>query len=173
MARGSHDLLGRSALGHERACAGVECVEELVVPGVHREHDDAHVRRLGAQGADDLEAVAVRKAQVDDGDRGLALAAHRDALGDARRLGHHLDVRLALQCTAQALADELVVVDEEDGDRHLPSSSARPAACRDNSTTVPWGLRRLTVRLAPIRVARSRMMVRPKLSGRARPSAMP
>ena len=94
---GRDDLLGRGALGDEGARSRVERVEELVVAGVHREHDDAHVGGLRAQGADDVESVAVGQPQVDDGHGGLGLAAHGDALGDAGGLGDDLDVVLPLE----------------------------------------------------------------------------
>ena len=71
MPGGGDHVLGGGVLGHEGRGAGLECAEELLVAGVHGQHDDA---RWSAFGLADLprgvEAAAVGQPHVDDDDVG-------------------------------------------------------------------------------------------------------
>ncbi len=83
-------------------------------------------------------------------------------------LADHLEVAGPLERPAQALADQLVVVDEQHRDGHdVPLPRAGVGSLRadapdsDTSTTVPPPTRLRTDRDAPSRVARSLMMSNP------------
>jgi hypothetical protein len=74
--------------------------------------------------------VTVLQAHVEDGDVGVERgdAADRFVLG--ARLADHHEVGLGLQQVAHAPTDDLVVVEEEDGDaiRHAVIVPARPTS---------------------------------------------
>ena len=66
-----------------------------------------------AQRAGGLEAAAVGQPQVHDDDVGLEVAGLADGLGGGRRLADHLELAVALERVPQTLADQVVVVDEQ------------------------------------------------------------
>jgi hypothetical protein len=104
----------RGGLGHERARAGLQRAEQLVVAGVHGQHDDAHRGARLAQGARRLEAAAVGQAQIHDHDVGLQRAGLAHALGGGGGLADDLELPVALERVPQALADQVMIVDEQD-----------------------------------------------------------
>ena len=118
MPRRGHDVLRGRVLGHERGRPGLERLEELVVAGVHREDDDADLRVLGAHLAAGVEAVAVGQAHVEDHDVGVEQREQTTGVAQRAGLTDDLEVAVSFEGPAQALADELVVVDEEHRDRH-------------------------------------------------------
>ena len=70
MPRRGHDVVGGGVLGHEGGGTGLERPEQLLVAGVHREHDDAQSRALLAQLPDQVEPGAVGQPDVGDHDVG-------------------------------------------------------------------------------------------------------
>ncbi len=65
-----------------------------------------------ADGADDVEPVPVGQLQVGDDDVGPEVSPRRDALGDAAGLADDGHVVVALERAGEALADQLVVVNQ-------------------------------------------------------------
>ena len=74
MPGGGDHVVGGGVLGHEGRGAGLEGPEQLLVAGVHREHDDAQSALTVAQLAHQVEPGAVRQAYVGDHDVGLVAA---------------------------------------------------------------------------------------------------
>jgi hypothetical protein len=66
-----HDLVGRCGLRHERARAGLERTEQLVVTGIHGQDDDADRRVVLPKCPGRFQTTAVGQAQVHDDDLGL------------------------------------------------------------------------------------------------------
>ena len=80
--------------------------------------------------AADRDAVAVGQAHVEDGDVGAQGGDAGQRLGGGAGLADDLDVVLGLQQLGDAAADDLVVVEQEHGDRHtddgIGADSGRP-----------------------------------------------
>ena len=72
----------------------------------------------GTNLAADLDAVAVGQAHVDDGDVGLDRRDPRHAFLGGSGLADHLDVVVRLEQLAHAAANDLVIVEQEDANRH-------------------------------------------------------
>src|SRR5690606_8547928 len=87
--------------------------------GVHGEYDQPDVGARFAQRLCEIQATAVRQADVDDGDHRLGCLGQAMRLRDGGSLSDDVEVDVALECTTQALADELVVVHEHDRHGHV------------------------------------------------------
>ena len=74
----AHDLGGRRVLADEAGGAGLHGREDLVVAGVHGEHDEPGAVAALADRADDVEAGAVRQLEVGDDDVGRELVVRRE-----------------------------------------------------------------------------------------------
>jgi hypothetical protein len=110
MTGGHHNVIRGSVFRHERRGAGVQCTEELVIAGVHGQNNDPQVGVLLACSADCIKATSVRQAYVEDHDPGLELGEGGICLSDRTRLTDNLEVRRTVECPAEAVADELMVV---------------------------------------------------------------
>jgi hypothetical protein len=107
-----HHLVGRRGLGDEGARPRLQRTEELIVTGVHGQHDDAHGRAGLAQGPGSVQAAAVGQSKVHDHDIGLEGTRLPDRLIGGGGLAHDLELPIALESVAEPAADEVVVVDE-------------------------------------------------------------
>jgi hypothetical protein len=86
---------------------------------------------LWRQGLDfpaDLDAVAVREPHVEDGHVGDELADGPQSLLGRSGLAHDIHVVLGFEERAQPGAHQLVIVEEEDPNRHFPNIATPPAA---------------------------------------------
>ena len=84
--------------------------------GLHRQHDDLRVGRLGAQRRDRVEARLARHVEVEHQHVGLVAADVAPGGVDVARLGDDLEAVLALQQQPQPAAHDGVVVGEDDAD---------------------------------------------------------
>ena len=95
------------------------------------EYDVSMRQRIeGAAGLDlaaDLDAVAVGQPHVEDGHVGLELPDELQSLFRRARLADDLHVALAVEQRPQAGPDELVIVEQEDTDRHRANNGTAPA----------------------------------------------
>jgi hypothetical protein len=154
-------LLRRRALEHVARGPRLEDLVHEVGVFVHREHEHAGARQALADAARDLEPVQVRHRDVHhDHVRARALDLDHGLVAVAG-LAHHLHARVALQQRAQAVAEDRVVVGEEDPERRHRVRGTRRVA------TVPppgAGARRTS---PSCRAATARAMVRPSPRPRA------
>ncbi len=114
-----------AGLGHEVDRARLERVERDrgAVAGEAREHDDAR-RRLRHETAEHRQAVHDRHLDVERDDVGPERAARLEAQLPVARGAHDLDPARLGQESAEGVAHERRVVDDEDADRwHLASHS--------------------------------------------------
>ena len=164
---GSRDhVVARGVLRHERRGAGLQGGEQVLVAGVHGQHDEAHVGALGAQRLDDVEPAAVGQADVADGDVGLELGGVTHGLTDGRAFCHDREVGVAVEGPTQTLTDQVVVIDEQHGVGHgflqlTGRGEGTSAGSRTAETAVPPPGRLAMVSTALMRPARSFMMCRP------------
>jgi len=121
-ADGVDELLGLGVLEEEPARAGLEPGEDVVVAVEGREDDDLRQVRLDdAPGG--LDAVEHRHLHVHEHDVGAQLGGAPHGLGTVGGLADHLEVVLHREDEGEPGADELLVVDEQDG-RHGVSSGS-------------------------------------------------
>jgi hypothetical protein len=76
------DLVSGCVLGDECGGSRLQCGEQLLVPGIHREHHDSGVVPLLADLLDQLEPEPVRQAYVGDHHLGPEGVVLTQALGD-------------------------------------------------------------------------------------------
>ena len=107
-------LGGRGVLADEGGGAGLHGGEDLVVAGVHRDHHQSGRVADLADRADDVESGAVLELQVGDDHVGSELVVLLERLGHRAGRADDLMSVLAVEDARQPLADQLVVVDEED-----------------------------------------------------------
>ena len=120
---GGADHVGRTAvLADERRGARLHGREDVVVAGVHREHDDARVSLISARSARTMSSP------VPSGSwRSVTTTSGRDVAEDVQPVADgaglsddgHLVV--ALEGAGESLADQLVVIDQHDGGGHCRS----------------------------------------------------
>ena len=68
---GAHQILIQDALQQIALCSGAQSLDQVLVLGIGREDDDAHVGMRGAQAARDLQAIHAGHANVQQDDVGL------------------------------------------------------------------------------------------------------
>ena len=107
-----------ASLGTNAEAPGLEGGEQVLVAGVHGEHDEADVRALLAQLADGVESAAVGQADVAHDDVGNHLGSHLHGLTDRRGLRGDAEVRVPVECATQALTNQVVVVNQQNGVCH-------------------------------------------------------
>jgi hypothetical protein len=86
--------------------------DDGLLVGVRREHDDFRRRVFGPDLAARLDAGAVAEAHVHDDDVRLRARRLRNGALHRMRFGHDAHVRAAVEERAQALAHDLVIVDD-------------------------------------------------------------
>ena len=91
--------------------------------------------------------------------RGRKLLDHLDGVDTGARLADHLDLRTVLEDSAEAFANELVVVDQEDGD--LLHTVVTWASGTSRVTRVPPSVGRTNSSLPCKMSARSRIAINP------------
>ena len=77
MPGGRDYVVRRRILRHERRRAGLERAEEVLVAGIHRQHDDPQLRIRRPQLLHRLQTTSVGKADVHDDDIGFGLRGER------------------------------------------------------------------------------------------------
>jgi hypothetical protein len=122
------ELLRWRVLEQESARSRAEGLVEVLVV-VERGHDDDVRRRveLCEEAAGRRDAVQDRHADVHDHDRRPAAAGLLDGLRAVPRFGDHLHVGLRLQDHAEPGAHHLLVVGDQDRERHQRSTVGRRA----------------------------------------------
>ena len=141
---------------------------DVLVPAVHRQHDDPRRRVLAADLAHRIDAARRAQAQVHQRDVGQMLSELGDGLVRGRRHGHDAQVGLARDDERDALAHDAMVVDAQDADRrrrrHIAAGRRcliSPARGTVASIAVPPPALDVTVSEPSSSSARSRMVVSP------------
>src|SRR5262249_12060973 len=108
-----------------RSCAQTLDDRGLVV---ERRQDDERRRSANAdERAEDVEAGGLREDQIEEHDVGARARDRRDGLRAVGGGADDLDAAAQRQEVLDALADELLILDEEDADHDAPSASGRTA----------------------------------------------
>ena len=116
----------RHALEQVAARAGRERALDLDVALEGREHDDASVGELGADGGERVDAAHVGQAQVHERHVGPLRPVLLDASRPVRRLGHELHVGLRVDQRADPLAQQRMVVHAQDSNTRCFGHCRRP-----------------------------------------------
>ena len=147
------DLLPSGVLGEIPARTRPERIEHRPVVGVGGQHHDLDQGLSLAQLAGGLDAVAAGHPQVHQHHVGVKRTRHGDGLGPVRGFTHHLDVGEEPEHHGQSLADDPLIIGDQNTDRlaHTGTSS---------STRKPWQVDSVTSD-PPRSSALSRMPVRP------------
>lgn len=99
--------------------AGFDPLEHQVVGVVGRQDDDARGGQFGAQLARGGDAAQARHFQVHQDNVGRELARRRRRLGAIGGLAHHLDPLGVAEDGSQPLANDLLVIYEQDANHSL------------------------------------------------------
>lgn len=89
---------------------------DVLVTVIHRQHDDAGIRRFGPDGMDGVEAAHDRHLQVHQHDVGPMRTTEIERLHAVGDGAHHHHVVLPRQQGGDALAHDAMVVDADDAD---------------------------------------------------------
>ena len=122
-----HELRVGRLLEHVAARPGAERLAHVGRIVLHREHQHAPLRRRDDLGAR-LDAGAAGHDDVEQDDVGLLEPGRADPVVTVARLADDLDVVLAIEQEAQAGADDRVIVDDENANRHGSGTVPRPSA---------------------------------------------
>ena len=111
--------------------AGLEAASQQAALAVGREDEDSRLRDLFSEDLGRLQPVHAGHADVHDHDLGLAPLGERDGRGSVRSLSDHADMRRARKRKPEPLANDLVVVHDQNGDllAPLPVFSHGPPDC--------------------------------------------
>ena len=162
---GADEVGGAGILEYVAGGPAAEGLDDIGLVGVHREHDDPGVGRAFVDLANDLEAVEAGQAEIEQEDGGFELAGLFDSVEAVGNLAEDLQVLFLLQDRAQPLADDPVVVGQEQGDHcgpqgdavgppvqrrsrtrmaflAVPSSSMLLVSTVGSSLSAPWTMRR-------------------------------
>ena len=96
--------------------AGVDGVADVLLVRIHAQDEDARAGELLQDLARHLEAVHLRHRHVEDDHVGLLGAQDVERLGAVAGFAHDEDVLFVLENPPEALADQGVIVDEDDAD---------------------------------------------------------
>jgi hypothetical protein len=122
---------GGCILQDEPAGPGVQGLEDVLVVVERREDEDPGRRTAGEDAPGGLEPVEPRHADVHEDDVGSPPGGQRDGLEAVGGLADHLEVRLAGEQQPEPAADHLLVVRQQDADRHVgPPEAGSQAATR-------------------------------------------
>jgi hypothetical protein len=158
-------VLGLHVLEQVAAHPGAQRGGEVGLAVAHGQDQRRRLYALGAQLAQQRQAIDGRHAQVQHQQVGALLAQHRRHLGGVADGGQHVHAAALAQQVRQPGAAQGMVVDKHDARRRHQCTPmpARVPGRRGNSTRmqVPPPSRGPTCRWPPSRRARSRMMLRP------------
>ena len=112
-----HEVARPDLLEEVAAGAGDDRGDHRLLVGVAREHHHPGRRELRPDLPTRLDPRAVGQPDVHDDEVRLEPPGHLDRLGDRARLGDDLEPRSAIEHGDQALADDLVVVDDQERQR--------------------------------------------------------
>ena len=177
MSCGRNDVLRRCILRDESTGSCFERFEELFIPGIHRQHNDPEIGELCPGLACRFDAGTIGESHIEHDDLWVQQAQKLACFSGGTGLTDNIKVPFAFERTAQPLANQLVIVDDENRDCHAQSpfpevaASARTAAsaliepsCAEPSAisiTVPPPCRSRTLSATPRRCGRSRIMSKP------------
>src|SRR5208283_2803817 len=111
-AQGVEQFGGRCLLEDECARAAADGGHHGVFIVVHRKDDDLHCRAVAEQFGGRLNAVHAGQPDVHQGDVRLGSLAQVHRVGAAFGFPHHTEFRYSLENPPDAIAHQLVVVDE-------------------------------------------------------------
>jgi hypothetical protein len=119
-AQNAHQVVGNGVLQQIAHGAGLEVLEDVLLAVVHRQHHDARPRIEVADGADGLETGHDRQLQVHHRHVGPVARELLHGFGAVVGLGHHGHVLLQRDDAGQPLAQQAVIVDNQqaNGFRH-------------------------------------------------------
>ena len=121
----------RIGLEQETPGAGLQGLLQQHFAVVHGEDQDLRLRHAGVNLPRYFNPVEQRQAVVDDCDIRLVLERRTDGVLPVRRLGHHLPAGAFLQNVAQAAANDVVVIRDQDASRAVPLAHGRSSICVD------------------------------------------
>ena len=96
--------------------------KDIIIRIVGREHDDAAVRPGKARDA--VAGVGIGQLEVQKNDVRMKPGGEAQAFGDAVCGAHDIDVRFALQYRRDTLADDGMILDDEDANHADPAASS-------------------------------------------------
>ena len=137
-ADGAHDLVLVGALEQVAARAGAHGGEDRVVVLEHRQHQHADVRAGRDDRAGGLDAVRARASAGPSRPRRAASSrASGDRLGAVGGLADDLDVAARVEQRAQPVAEDRVVVGDQDADGHRVAHGVSERAAAARARRVP------------------------------------
>jgi len=119
------DLLLARSLDQIAAGTGTHGGEEGLVVVEHREHDDGDPRRRRPELTDRVEAGRPRHPQIHEDDVSLLRDGDPDGIAAVRGLTDHLDALDAGQRRSQPVAEDGVIVGDDDAQAHAGSEDVR------------------------------------------------
>ena len=168
----AHEIVGGNVFQHVGLRASLERTRDLVVGVVGRQHDDACVRVAPANLPNHLDAFHHRHSQVEQRHVGTMALVGLDRLDAVARLGDDTQVGLLVDDVGDAGSKQRVIVHQQHAgatgaatdrgvsSRHGPASAATDGS-HASTTSVPLRGAVTIVSDAPIRSARSCMLVMP------------
>ena len=108
-----HQFLIQAVLHQIAACASLQRTQYLDIAHVGREYDNFRVREFTPNGGDCIEAAHLRHLQIHQGHIGPMSPESLQRLAPIRSLGHQAHVRLRVEKRGNSLADNMMVVYDE------------------------------------------------------------
>ena len=128
---------------------------DILVPVKGGQQEHARVRPVFTDSFQSVDARSIGHVQIQQGQVGPMLGVGRDGLGHRGGFGHDLKVRAQLQHRPQPLAEQFVIVGNENTDHE--KSVFQTASGKTTSTQEPPPTTDFTASEAPSNWARSRM----------------
>src|SRR5690606_19884520 len=156
----SRELLRWRRLEQEPARPSAQRAKDVVVDVIHRQHDHASLGARGDECGEALEPVGPRHLNIHEDDVGRGLACYPRGREPVVGLADDLEITRGVHDGAQAGADEVLVVRDDDADHDSSavaplSSGSRTSRTKLPSPAVP------AVKVPPLARARSRSPARP------------
>src|SRR5262249_40519032 len=129
--------VGGRRLQDDAPRAELERLDELDVLDRHREDEDARRVRGSAQLPKRVEAARAGHREVEEEHVRPELAGETHGVGPVRGLAHHREASLVVEQTAQAIAEDWMVVRDHDPDRLALARSHRASCGRTISSRAP------------------------------------
>ena len=123
-----NDLGQRRALLKNPRCTGRDRLCQVVAIGGRGEDQDLDERPEFTQVPDQIDAVAVRQVQLGDRDVGRSPRKTNPRLGDRSYQSDNRDVRLPLEGNSEGIAEDCLILDEENTDGVVTHADQRSRA---------------------------------------------
>ncbi len=111
-----HQFLVQAVLHQISTCSGFQRAKHLDVAHVGREHDDLCIRKFVPNGNDGIKAAHLRHLQIHQSNVGPMGTEALQGLPPVGRFGHQTHIWLSVQKCGNSLADDMMVVDDENTD---------------------------------------------------------